>query len=165
MIRGLKAALTAVIVCFYAMATCSCAAENAVVTDDILPLMQENSAFEFYYRSEIAALKEKSQDYKVMYLSYDLNDDGLPEDICMLVTDDTYEAELDIFDTSGGANIGAKTKVNVNSGYKIQILKHKTKGYLDLKYIVLDKNGEIDDSVIMRMTVDGNSGYYTEAKK
>lgn len=165
MIRFIKEAVAAAIACVYMLALCSCAAENSALTDDILPMLQENSAFEFYYKSEIAALKEKSQGYKVMYLSYDLNDDGVPEDICMLITDDTYEAELDIFDISGGANIGAKTKISMDAEYKIQVLEHKTKGYHDLKYITLDKNGEAEDSVIIRMTLDGSTGYYAEAKK
>lgn len=164
MIRFIKKALAAALACASVLTLCSCSAESAVA-DDILPMMQENNAFDFYYKNEIAALKSKSQDYKIMYLSYDLNDDELNEDICMLITDDTYEAELDIFDTSGGANIGAKTKISMDAEYKIQVLEHKTKGYHDLKYITLDKYGSTEDSVIMRMTVDGGSGYYAEAKK
>lgn len=165
MIRFCKRVFAAVLVCIYALIMCSCSADGSVLIEDILPMMQANNDFEFYYRSEIAAFKNKSLGYKVMYLSYDLNDDGLPEDICMFITDDAYEAELDIFDTSGGKNIGAKTKLEVNGNYKIQILEHKTKGYRDLKYITLDKNGEAADSVIIRMTLDGSTGYYSEAKK
>lgn len=159
-LKKISAAALAVLT---AASLCACSGDN-VRTDDIISMMQENSDFEFYYKSETAALRAKSQKYKILYLSYDLNDDGNNEDICALVTDGD-ETELDIFDTSNGANIGAKTKIDFDGGYKVQVLKHKTKGYCDIKYVTLDKNGNPSDSVIIRMTVENNSGYYSEAKK
>ena len=72
---------------------------------------------------------------------------------------------MDIFDTDEGADIGAKTEIDVNSNSKIQVLKHKTNGYHDLKYIFISSSGKVEDAVIMRMTIDGNTGYYSEAKK
>ena len=61
---------------------CSCSsAENSVITDNLLELMQENDYFEFYYKSRISAFNSRNESYKIMYLSYDLNDDGTEEDI------------------------------------------------------------------------------------
>lgn len=145
---------------------CSCSsAENSVITDNLLDLMQENDYFEFYYKSRISAFNSRNESYKIMYLSYDLNDDGTNEDICYLVPGSLSETTLDIFDTDEGADIGAKTEIDVNSNSKIQVLKHKTNGYHDLKYIFISSSGKVEDAVIMRMTIDGNTGYYSEAKK
>ena len=145
---------------------CSCSsAENSVITDDLLALMQENDYFEFYYKSKISAFNSRNESYKVMYLSYDLNDDGTNEDICFITSSASSETEIDIFDTNEGANIGAKTRVDVNSNTKIQVLKHKTKGYHDLKYVFVSDSGKVEDAVIMRMTVINSTGYYTEQKK
>lgn len=144
---------------------CSCSsAENAVIADDLLALSQENDYFEFYYRKDIAVLESRDEDYKIMYLSYDLNDDGTDEDICYLVSSSSGETMIDIFDTNEGANIGAKTKIDVNSNTKIQVLKHKTRGYHDLKYLFVSASGKVEDAVIMRMTVVDSTGYYTEQK-
>lgn len=164
--RTAKRILSAVFILNIIICLCSCSsAENKVLTDNLLSSAEENNYFEFYYKKDIASLKARGENYKLMYLSYDLNDDGTNEDICYLVPGSLSETTVDIFDTNEGADIGAKTEIDVNSNSKIQVLKHKTNGYHDLKYVFISSSGKVEDAVIMRMTIDGNTGYYSEAKK
>ena len=157
--------LCAVLILNIILCLCSCSsAENEVLTDNLLSAAEENDYFEFYYKKDIAVLESRNEEYALMYLSYDLNEDGTDEDICYLVSSSSGEAMIDIFDTNEGANIGAKTKIDVNSNSRVQVLKHKTNGYHDLKYVFVSSSGKTEDAVIMRMIVVDGTGYYTEQK-